>query len=698
MKHLHIKLISLAFLLLSGMAWAQTKIPQPFNASIQLMAKAYSDSIVLRWAPDGPGAWATANQYGYAVERTEVPAAGSFDPASYQRLNAAPVKPWPVDKWAEIAGKNSENSVAAIAAQALYGKNFTTSGSSYLKMADEFANRWSFALLAADMNPQTATALGLRFTDMSVVKGSVYIYRVFCLADSSVYKIEPGYFVVNTADIEQIPQPLISKATEMQNVIQLEWDRAYHEKAFSAYWIERSDDKGKTFKKLNKVPFLNPQNEMREKSTVIVYSDSLKENYILYNYRIIGITTFGEQSQPSQAITAMGRDKTAPAAPVKVKAVSLGGTRIKLSWEKSEMEADMKGFLIGRSKNANEGFQPLFEKPLSPSTRSWIDENADVTTTNYYVVAATDTAGNGSVSMISYGMIIDSMPPQPPAGLKGSIDSLGIVRITWNLGKEPDLAGYMIYFANEANHIFSSTTVKPLRDTIYIDTIPLKNLSREIYYKIKSVDVTYNYSEFSEMLELKKPDKVPPTSPVFSSYKVMDDGIRIDWIPSQSEDVAEHVLFRKIDKGAWVEYLRFPADSTISTLTDKNLVPGTEYSYQLVSIDESGNKSKPSAQMSLKYTGSLMSQAVTNIFASVTPNKKAILVSWNYPVQGNYRCVLYRAVNGSNFQTVETTDQKNTSFTDKNVKTGLIYEYQVRVFFTDGKKSALGKVIKISLP
>ena len=101
--------------------------------------------------------------------------------------------------------------------------------------------------------------------------------------------------------------------------------------------------------------------------------------------------------------------------------------------------------------------------------------------------------------------------------------------------------------------------------------------------------------------------------------------------------------------------------------------------------------------MTLRFTGSVITQSITNLYASVTANKKDILLSWNYPVQGKYRFVLYRAVNGGDFQTIETTEQKNTYFVDKNVKTGNIYEYQVRAFFGDGKKSALGKVVKIGL-
>jgi len=54
-------------------------------------------------------------------------------------------------------------------------------------------------------------------------------------------------------------------------------------------------------------------------------------------------------------------------------------------------------------------------------------------------------------------------------------------------------------------------------------------------------------------------------------------------------------------------------------------------------------------------------------------------------------------VDGSNFITVETNEQNQLSFTDKNVKAGTLYEYQIRVFFSDGKKSALGKIVKLKI-
>ena len=671
---------------------------QPFTAHLQLSARSYGDSIVLRWAPDAPGAWTTANKYGYVIERTLVPDTGSFDPASYRQLNEPVIKPWPLDQWAAIAGEKSHNPVAAIAAQALYGKSFSGSGAGFVEMADEFANRWSFALLAADMNPVTADALGLRYVDRSVQHGKTYIYRVSCPVDTSVYKIDAGYFVVNSDDVTQIPKPFISKAIETENLVQLQWDREFHERLFTAYWIERSDNKGRSYKRLNSVPFINPQNDVREESKIIIFGDSLQENYKPFWYRIIGITSFGDESQPSDPIVAMGRDKTPPSAPEHLKATSLGGPRIQLTWEKKTQEKDLKGFLIGRSHTSVNDFVPLFDKPLPPSTRSWTDENADPNTSNYYVVAAVDTAGNGNVSLIAYGMIIDSIPPAPPVNLKGSIDSSGIVHITWSMGKEPDLAGYMIYFANDPTHVFSSTTPKPFRDTVFTDTIPLKTLTKKIFYRIKAVDVTYNYSDFSSILELKRPDIVPPSSPVISNYKITDTGIRLEWIPSMSNDVVRHIISRKVDDGPWAEYREFPQASGVHFFTDTSLVAGKDYSYRLQAVDESGNRSNLSMEFTLRFTGNPTMMAVNNIFATLNNDRGTILVNWNYPVEGDYRYVVYRAINGGNFQTVASVDKPNNSYTEKKIRKGSMYEYQVRAFYRSGKKSALGKVAGVKVP
>ncbi len=73
-----------------------------------------------------------------------------------------------------------------------------------------------------------------------------------------------------------------------------------------------------------------------------------------------------------------------------------------------------------------------------------------------------------------------------------------------------DIRGFNVFYSNKPDHEFSLLTKTPLTDTVFRDTISLKTLTKKIYYKVVAVDYNSNYSKFSQILELKRPDVVPP--------------------------------------------------------------------------------------------------------------------------------------------------------------------------------------------
>lgn len=135
--------------------------------------------------------------------------------------------------------------------------------------------------------------------------------------------------------------------------------------------------------------------------------------------------------------------------------------------------------------------------------------------TNYYIVSAMDTAGNAAPSVPAYVIMTDTIPPDKPKGLFGKIDSSGIVHLTWKLGNEKDLMGYLVYAANDLKHTFVPVTKDFIADSTFTDSITLKTLTREIYYEIVAFDKNRNPSHYSDALELKRPDKIAPVAPVF---------------------------------------------------------------------------------------------------------------------------------------------------------------------------------------
>ncbi|GAA5032111.1 hypothetical protein GCM10011506_24450 [Marivirga lumbricoides] len=663
-----------------------------FQSEVFAIAKYTGNSIILRWSPDQAGGWHVGNQLGYMIERTEIKSDSTYNPEKFEAIVNQPVKPWPLEEWKKIAGEGKDK-YAAIAAQSLYGEGYNTGG--LLDKADEFKNRYSFALLSADFSPETAEALGLRFEDVNIEKNKVYIYRIFLAEESKNYKIDTAYQVVNTSKVFEMPEVAPSKILEEELKVSFYWDRAIYDQYYSAYYIERSSD-GENFQRLNEQPYVNAlSEEFAESHTSIVYSDSLEQNYKVYYYRILGLSPFGEISKPSQPFKAMGRDRTPPSVPYNIESTPVSSSRVKIKWQKDKEEKDLLGYVVSRSQDFKGTFVPLFDKPLKPGTREFIDKTAVEMGTNYYMVSALDTAGNISNSLISFAPMIDSIPPAAPTGLQGKIDSTGLVTLTWKLGAEKNIKGYNLYFSNAKDHVFTTVNNHPIQDTVYTDTVQVKTLTEEIFYCLIAVDVNFNRSVSSDTLRLKRPDFIPPTSPVFTDFKVDRGGIEIYWGNSSSKDAEEYLLLRSTGDQAFSEIQRFKAIDEVVQYKDLDVESGVIYSYSLITIDNDGLQSTPAYPLKIKMRQKEKAASLSDIAVSKNDQEGSVDLSWNYMNNSIHAFVLYRAVDGRNFKSYKTFSPETKSFSDYFVKEGSRYEYTLKVQLKSGQITDFGEVVAV---
>ena len=158
--------------------------------------------------------------------------------------------------------------------------------------------------------------------------------------------------------------------------------------------------------------------------------------------------------------------------------------------------SDLKGFFVGHSFDPVSDYSILHIQPVAPDQFFYIHDSVNTLRANHYIIAAVDTAGNASYSLNTYGHLIDSIPPNIPTGLTGRIDTNGLVHLTWNVNKEPDIMGYAIQFSNDSSHVFAVVTNKPVLTNSYTDTIMIRTLTERIYYKVVAIDKNFNYSEY----------------------------------------------------------------------------------------------------------------------------------------------------------------------------------------------------------
>jgi hypothetical protein len=397
-------------------------------------------------------------------------------------------------------------------------------------------------------------------------------------------------------------------------------------------------------------------------------------------------------------VTAMGRDRTPPPAPQNIKAKEIDRDKMEISWTMPDKCEDLKGFLVSRSNEINNNEVGLTNKILPKETRSFIDTTYDEIMNNWYYVYSVDTAGNAIIGIPQYGSIIDSFPPAPPTGLTGSIDTNGIVNIKWNLGKERDIYGYTVFSSNQKDHLFITVNNIPVRDTSFIDTITLKTLTEYIYYKIATVDMVRNISEFSKVLILKKPDIIPPVAPVFTDYKVTKKGIKLTWVQSTSQDVKTHFLYRRESQSKnWKLIYRTDELKKYDTYIDDGTIPGTTYEYKIISQDDDGLYSGISFIINLTAIDFNEILPVNKLEIFANNEKNLANLKWHYPKEGDFEVQIFRALNGGGFYFLKQTGITDSPFIDNDIKRENIYEYTLKVIDKNKKVSGFSPIVKIDL-
>src|SRR5689334_14708717 len=88
-------LFFLFFLFSQNAIFSQKNNAPVLRSGISVIARAYGDSIVLRWAPQQAWAWHKLNIIGYRIERIDI---SEKDNLRREWLTTVALKPWPLEK------------------------------------------------------------------------------------------------------------------------------------------------------------------------------------------------------------------------------------------------------------------------------------------------------------------------------------------------------------------------------------------------------------------------------------------------------------------------------------------------------------------------------------------------------------------------------------------------------------------------
>ena len=698
-----IKLTILAILLANTyLLTAQKRLKKKEDKSAVIgMCRIYEDSIRVRWAPNNERLWAMANKHGYVIQRYEwVKKGGNMVRVGKILLTSSPLKPLPLDAWQGVVKKQERT---AIIAQAIYGESFIAKNKALSPVAkaindsDERKQRFGFAMLTADQYYEGAKAAGLALTDNDIKPDRIYAYKIYCaLPENSEIKADTAYIIADFKKQKPVTEVKEPKGMFGDKNIKLEWPNNNTPNYFSGYFVERSTD-SLHYEILNKEPIVYFRtDDDNSKEEIVSHSDSLPRNNIKYYYRVRGLTPFGELSPPSKTISGMGKTNLGVLPSITLAGVKNDGTVI-VNWDYPKAYNDsIKMFVIKRAKNVEMGqvTSDYVWKDAPNAARVHIDKNPIPLA--YYQVVAIDKVGQEYPSIVAMVELPDSIPPMQPCDLKGKIDTTGIVHLNWSKNTEPDFAGYRVFRANVKNGHFVQITKKTNLTESFIDTVNVNTLTKYVYYKLVAIDRRANPSDFSDVLELRRPDKYPPTAPILNDYEIQNKRVVLKWVNSSSDDVDSTILYKRIKGQTNWAILRKFSKNIVTSCIDSIGIANTEYEYKIVAKDESGKISKDEKQyLNIRWRSINIPEAPKPILEKVK-EKNELLLKWtNSPQTSGVK--IYRKINNDKMFAIDYIKDGGNIFKDIDLKKGNTYSYRIKAVFADGKESLFSEEVHIKL-
>ncbi len=655
---------------------------------IRVIARAQGDKILLRWAASTPSSWMKANKYGYTIERHTVLRNGELlNPPEKKIITDIPLLPYPLEQWKGVV---EQNDYAAILAQALYGESFEVEQAQgglaqIINKSREIEQRFSFALFAADLNFEAAKMAALAYEDTDVIANEEYLYKIVPRVPEDLLKIQPGITTIKFVTPEPLPKPIDLIAVPDDKNILLTWEYQMFKSTFNAYFVERSEN-GTDFKRLGDTPLVNLNDKPGSPAKRMYYIDTLSQNNKTYHYRVIGISPFGEESQPSKIVSAQGVKKLSSVPHIsRHEYDNSGGVVIKWEFAK-ETEKEITGFELNWAPQEKGPYKVV--KSNIPSNARKISY-PEPEPSNYFKISAIGKNNQKTTSLPAFVQTIDSIPPTAPIGLVGVVDTLGVVKLNWAANTEKDMLGYRVFRGNLEKEEPSQLTVAPIEQTSFTDTVQVKSLNNKVFYQIVAVDQRFNMSDYSEQLTLKKPDVVPPSSPIFKTYKVNPDGILLKWINSSSDDVASHQLYRqniKESEKGW--RLVFKTD-TITSYVDTKVASNIKYRYAIFAEDETGLKSLPSTPISVTNQGLVKENLIRGFTAIADRVNKNITISWRKMSDEVTEILIYKSKKEGKPVLWKQIPGTINKLVDDSVSPNNTYVYQLRVMTGNGGGSVI---------
>lgn len=703
-------------------------VGEDLNVPIEVVARAYGDSITLRWAIASYPEWRYLTRTGVDILRHDAAATGF----SVDTL-ARGLKPLSLDAF---RGRypDQTDSLTYLAMGSLYGEGEMTPEESpyYSKsvealgeVAEDQKMRIIGAFIAADRRPDLARSLALSFTDHGVKPGGTYSYYVVPSRPDTT-----GHIFISNGMVERVindrykPQPYdvaLRDSISGHCSAVLSWDDAVSG-MFEVYRRRvETDDKGKTTKtgdwqKLTDAPYTPPFN-FAFASQSIIFADSVPEIGD-YEYRVQAYDAFGDLTPMSATHRVHYPDMLPPAGPEisyiyidrPDEADPTAQIFAEIHFSKVDMEPDFTHYtaLYYNERDSMRSWRLLSNQYIAP-TDTMVRIDVTHVSTGMVTIAAVDTAGNMGYAMPRLMRVADLKPPSAPTNLQADAQLDGTIMLTWDMADTLDLRNYDVFFANSPDHEFIQANKAPVYGRAFLDTVAVDANERYIYYYVRGMDWSTNQGLPSDTLRVLRPNNEVPSMAHLDTMWVDDKMIHSRWVGVGDEVAARYEVYRRKEGDKdWSLLRTLVADSVsaqgyvfqIDDAVDPNHKRGYEYAVQTVSLW--GLTSGLTPILTARLSRSNIVDFKLTLEGAYDAENGTTKIAWDAGITSTdapfFYCIWRKGPHDDGFGYVTDAPSTEHFYTDRNLEPGQSAQFRVSVRFRDGRQGPTSNIITVTAP
>ena len=298
-----------------------------------------------------------------------------------------------------------------------------------------------------------------------------------------------------------------------------------------------------------------------------------------YSFRVAAINSVGVSSY-TDVIYQMTAPKTVPAAPAGLKLIDGYKTSFMISWKPpvNNGGAGIKDYIV-QYKLSSESTWTTLNDGISVSTSAKILNTTNGKTYNYRI-AAVNSVGQGSFSLVNYATITAPAPPTSLAYSSLNYDSVSVSYTPTFNNYKPQVRDSIIEYRKKG----SPTWVIFNDGSGVTSQTKITGLSSDTTYEIRVASSnTSGWGAFTLPIEIYTPVKLssePPTN--IKSLNTTYNSVLIAWDDSTSQNITDYLVDYSTDGISWVSYDEGSSKTSVSLI--KGLTSNTAYKFRVSTV------------------------------------------------------------------------------------------------------------------